>query len=167
MAASPPRRCPLPIATRQTARALIRLHCRLRGELLKAERGSEVLVDRKAALTQMAHVEGLLKFLSIRFDQSTLRPLVTVPKVGHLEHGGLRRGILRALKARGTWLTYREITDAIVLDRKLKMTATQHAHFLQAVREAAHALTRDGTLVLKQRIAFGDHRQIQRVNLAD
>ena len=88
------------------------------------------LVSRREARAMMKHIEALLEFLGINFDPSTLRPTWTVPKVGHLEHGGMRRGILDALR-QGNWLTYRDIGKTIVANRRLQLTPKQFHDFLQ------------------------------------
>jgi len=166
MSASRSRACPLPIPTRQSARALIRLHCRLRGELEKVKGGVKPLVQRREAIATMKHIEAMLKFLGINFDQSALRPTWTVPKVAHLEHGGMRRGILDALR-HGEWRTYREIAKAIVVERRLQLTPKQFRPFLQKLREAMFALKGRGILTFKHDLRFGDYRAIQHVRLSD
>jgi hypothetical protein len=62
MPASNARKCPLPIPTRQSARALIRIHCRLRGEVEKAKNGVKPLVDLREARATMKHIEAILEF---------------------------------------------------------------------------------------------------------
>src|ERR1700678_3193810 len=165
MSASRLRACALPIPTRQSARALIRLHCRLRGELEKVKGGVKPLVQRREAIATMKHIEAMLKFLGINFDQSALRPTWTVPKVAQLEHGGMRRGILDALR-HGDWLTYREIGKAIVATRSLQLTPKQFHDFLQKLREAMFVMKQRGILSFKHKLRFGDYQAIQRVRLS-
>jgi hypothetical protein len=165
MPTTPVRKCPLPVPTRQSARALIRIHCRLRGEIEKAKGNVKPLVPRREALATMRHIEAMLKFLGINFDQSALRPTWTVPKVGHLEHGGMRRGILDALR-HGDWLTYREIGKKIVAERRLKLTSKQFHDFLQKLREAMFVMKQRGILTFKHKLSFGDYQAIQRVRLS-
>lgn len=165
MAASNARKCPLPISTRQSARALIRIHCRLRGEVEKAKIGMKPLVSRREARAMMKHIEALLEFLGINFDPSTLRPTWTVPKVGHLEHGGMRRGILDALR-QGNWLTYRDIGKTIVANRRLQLTPKQFHDFLQKLREAMFVMKQRGIVSFKHKLRFGDYQAIQRVRLS-
>jgi hypothetical protein len=161
----PTRKCPLPIPTRQSARALIRIHCRLRGEIEKANGDVKPLVPRREALATMRHIEAMLQFLGINFDQSALRPTWTVPKIRHLEHGGMRRGILDALR-HGDWLTYREIGKMIVAERRLKLTSKQFHDFLQKLREAMFAMKQRGIVTFKDKLRFGDYQAIQRVRLS-
>jgi hypothetical protein len=165
MPASNARKCPLPVPTRQSARALIRIHCRLRGELEKAKNGMKPLVPRREARAMMKHIEAMLEFLGINFDQSALKPTWTIPKVGHLEHGGMRRGILDVLR-HGEWLTYREIGKAIVAYRRLQFTPKQFHDFLQKLREAMFVMKKRGTLTFRHKLRFGEYRVIQRVRLS-
>jgi hypothetical protein len=141
------------------------MHCRLRGEIEKAKEGVTPLVPREEARATMKHIEGMLRFLGINFDQSALKPTWTVPKVGHLEHGGMRRGILDVLR-HGEWLTYREVGKIIVANRGLRLTPRQFHDFLQKLREAMFALKQRGILTFKHKLRFGDYRAIQRVRLS-
>jgi hypothetical protein len=165
MPASNAWKCPLPIPTRQSARALIRIHCRLRGEVDKAKNGVKPLVPRREARAAMRHIEAVLEFLGINFDQSALKPTWTVPKVGHLEHGGMRRGILDTLR-HGKWLTYREIGKTIVANRGLQLTPREFHDFLQKLREAMFVMKQRGILSFKHKLRFGDYQAIQRVRLS-
>ena len=82
--------CPLPIATTQLARGLLRLHSRLRGELAKVADDEELLVPSEAAGAAMAHIEALVGFLGVRFEPGSLKPIRTRPRIGPLGHGDLR-----------------------------------------------------------------------------
>ncbi|MDP9008356.1 MAG: hypothetical protein M3N91_06550 [Pseudomonadota bacterium] len=123
------------------------------------------LVPRREARAMMKHIEAMLEFLGINFDQSALKPTWTVPKVGHLEHGGMRRGILDALR-HGQWLTYREIGKTIVANRSLQLTPKQFHDFLQKLREAMFVMKQRGILTFKRKLRFGDYQAIQRVRLS-
>lgn len=47
--------CPLPISTTQTARGLLRIYSRLKGELVKARTGEDVMVQSDEAQRVMEH----------------------------------------------------------------------------------------------------------------
>lgn len=163
---NPSPQSPLPVATQQLARALIRLHARLRGELVKKAEGHEVLVEPEKATEAMQHIEGVIHFLNVNFAPAAIRPIRTWPKVGPLGYGDVRAESLAALRKCGDWMTYKEIADAIVLKRKLVLNATQHEHFLQKLREAVHALKREGAVVPEIALKRGQGQVQQRWRLS-
>jgi hypothetical protein len=82
--ANPPaiRRCPFNIATLQLARALVRMHQRLRGEIIKGQTGSAALVPATTARAALGHVAVLVSFLGYELDPSRLRPIKTQSQAG-------------------------------------------------------------------------------------
>lgn len=141
-----PAPCPLPIATTQTARALLRLYARLKGELAKARRGKETMVPPDEARALMNHIEALVAFLGIPFEPAKLRPIRTSPHIGPLDYGDLRANILAQLRRRGDWMSYREMAAGIVAEHELMLSAPQYRHFLQKLREATHILAQAGAV---------------------
>lgn len=95
---------PLPVATLQSARSLIRMHQYLRGELLKQEGSGDVLVEPAECHEAMAHIEGLLRFMRVNFDPKVLKARRAFPKIGRLEYGQVRAGALACLKRARDWL---------------------------------------------------------------
>lgn len=161
-----PAKCPLPIATLQLSRALLVLHARLRGELAKARDDEELLVDDATATEALGHIEGLFKFLGIEFVEKDLKPIRTRPKIGPLSFGDLRVEILAALRAATDWLSYRDIADYIIEKHHLELTASRHAHFLQKLREATHALSVQRAVEREHSLKLGSTTTLQRWRLS-
>jgi hypothetical protein len=155
----------LPIATQQVSRALIRLHCHLRGEVGKKASRTNALASPKQAQSMMNHIEALLQFFGVDFDPSLLPARRSVPKVGPLDHGGLRRGILAALQGKD-WMSYQEIAEEIKRRNGLELDVARHRHFVQKLREASHVLLHGKVLEREKSIEFGDHSQTQRLRLS-
>jgi hypothetical protein len=160
-----PTPCALPIASTQLARGLIRLHSRLRGELVKRGTSEAPMVAAEAAHEAMAHIKGVLDFLGINFVPEALKPIRTREQIGPLGYGDLRAGILAVLRSAGDWLTYEEIAQAVIARAQLTLTAQQYRHFLQMLREAAHALKAKGAVERENDITPGDQAQ-QRLRLS-
>jgi hypothetical protein len=158
---------PLPVATTQTARSLIRLHQYLRGELLKREDSEDLLVAHEECRRMMAAIETLLPFLRVNFDPSALKARRAYPKVGPLEYGQIRSGALASLKRAGSWRTYNQVLDDIVTTRRLHLTQRERKHMLQKLREALHALKGAGAVVCERPGArLGDNSFEQRWQLS-
>jgi hypothetical protein len=155
----------LPIATQQVSRSLIRLHCHLRGEVSKKTSRANALASPKKAKALMNHIEALLEFFGVDFDPSLLPVRRSVPKVGPLDHGGLRRGILAALREKD-WMSYQEIAEEIKRRNGLELNVARHRHFVQKLREASHVLLHENVLEREKSIEFGDHTQTQRLRLS-
>ena len=130
----------LPVPTLQTARALIRLHQRLRGELAKREAGERFLVDTRRTRRTITAIEALMPLLGIDFDASRLRVVRNRKRVGPFRHGHMRSGILAALRESGASLSYREIADALLIKHRKKLPVDRYRHFLQKIREALYNL---------------------------
>jgi hypothetical protein len=103
----------LPVPTMQTGRALIRLHQRLRGELAKQQYGEQLLVTIKTVRRAMIAIEALMPILGVDFDESLLRVVRNRVRVSPLGHGGMRAGILSALRMCQKAMTYqvRAVSD--------------------------------------------------------
>jgi hypothetical protein len=162
----PTQACPLPIATTQFARALLRLHSRLRGELAKGHDDEELMVDAEAARAMMLHAEALIGFLGIRFEPKELKPIRTRPHTGPLGYGELRAEILAVLRAQGDWLTYAEICEGIIARQSLELEPKQKRQFLQKLREAAHQLAKSGAVERERDLHLGQHATLQRWRLS-
>lgn len=156
---------PLPVGTTQTARALIRMHQYLRGELTKREEDGDVLVAPDVCHQQMAAIETLLAFMRVNFEPKTLKARRAYPKIGPLEYGEIRSGALRALKLAGDWQTYEQIACAIEDQHNLQLTDPQRRHFLQKLREGVHALKKAGAVVCERQHQLGDN-EVQRWRLS-
>jgi hypothetical protein len=158
--------CPLPIATTQTARGLIRFYVRLKGELAKANAGEEVLLNPEAAQAAMNHITALMPLLGVDFDPSRLKAVRTYPKVGPLEYGDVRAGVQAVLRAaKGGWMTFREIADGILCRHGLTLSPPQYRHFLQKVREATHLLKTRGFVEPERILKLGENTAEQRWRL--
>ena len=77
-------KCPLPIVTTQLARHLLRMHCRLRGELAKASDGEAQMVDNATAIDVLRNIEAVVRFMGVKFDPNALKPVRTRPQTGPL-----------------------------------------------------------------------------------
>lgn len=161
-----PPECPLPIATTQLARGLLRLHSRLRGELAKRADDEELMVDSETATAVLKHVEALVGFLGVRFEPKDLKAIRTRPKIGPLGFGELRLEVLAVLRAHGDWMTYAAIADAIIAKHGLELEPKRHRHFLQKLREAAHALAVEGALERESNLRLGQTTTLQRWRLS-
>lgn len=150
----------------QLAQGLIRLYQRFAGELEKHRTGEAPLVSAKDAAAGMEHVRALLKVLGTDFDSRRIKPRRTRIQVGPLDYGGMKRGMLRALKIRGDWMTYAEIVDTLVLEHRLNLSVDHRRHFLQKIREAAHALKKAGLIEPQLDPDPGREPQEQRWRLA-
>ncbi len=157
---------PLPIATVQTARGLLRIYARLRGELAKAKDGEELLMMPADAHAAMNHIEALMPLLAVRFDPSALKPIRTRPKIGPLGYGDVRGGVLAALRAHGGWMSYTELADAVLAKHKATLASPAYAHFLQKLKEAAHVLAKQGAVEREFALKFSYSASVQRLRLS-
>lgn len=57
--------CPLLISTTQTARGLLRIYARLKGELVKQRSGEDVMMEACEAARVMEHIAALPPFLGV------------------------------------------------------------------------------------------------------
>lgn len=157
------------MATTQLARGLIHLHRRLRGELAKSASDEELMVAPAVAQDTMGHIEALLAFLKIDFQPEVLRPIRSRIMCGPLAYGELRVDVLRALKTAQTsveWLTYQELTDAILAKHGLMLPAPRRKHFLQKLREAVHQLHGQGAVEPERPLVKGGLQPQQRWRLS-
>jgi hypothetical protein len=160
--------CPLPISPTQTARGLLRIYARLKGELAKAGAGEDVMAQSDEARRVMEHIAGLMPFLGVNFDPIALKPIRTRPHIGPLPFGDVRAGVLAQLRAHGDWMTYVELADAILAQQRVTLTASQRKHFLQKLREGTHVLTKAGAVERETAIDDGhrDGHTQQRLRLS-
>jgi hypothetical protein len=135
----------LGLRTTQASRFLIRLHCRLRGELQKHADGQDALVTQAQAARDLATVEAALVVLGTPTDFSALRPVKHWPKVAVLGYGEIRTGVLKALRHNKGWMTYRDLASSILERRGVgPLPRSEMNHFVQKVREATHILNSRG-----------------------
>ena len=135
----------LGLATTQATRFLIRLYCRLLGEIKKLDDGKTAVYSRKHAEHKLQTVRLMLELLGADTDLGLLRPVQHWPKDGPLERSDIRRGILRTLRRANDWLTYQELAGAILLHHAVTgLTDAQRKKFVQRVREAMHVLAARG-----------------------
>jgi hypothetical protein len=156
---------PLPHSTRALPRALIRLHQRCRGELVKEHKGWEMLLSADEARRTMDVIEELLKILRVDFRPDKLKPVVTVPKNGPFDYGGMVTATLEALGACDRWMTYNEIVDWVDAAYKLGLEGPARVRYLQHTREALHELKKDGFVECELNIPQGVTTKIQRWRL--
>ena len=158
--------CPLPISTTQTARGLLRIYARLKGEQLKHRTGEDVLVQPDEAALLMGHIAALMPFLGVDFAPEALKPLRTRVQIGPLGYGDVRAGLLAQLRAHGGWMAYAEMADGILSQERLTLTLVQRKHFLQKLREATLVLSKAGAVEPEKRVAKGEGLQLQRWRLS-
>jgi hypothetical protein len=156
----------LPIPTTQTARGLLRIYGRLKGELAKARSGEDVFMEPDEARAYMAHIKGLMPLLGVDFDPKAIRTVRSREQVGPLSHGGMRGGTLAVLKRNGGWMTYREIMQAHLTRSGAKLNKEEERHFLQKIREALFFLTKDGAVERELNISVGKTDELQRFRLS-
>lgn len=157
---------PLGISTTQTARGLLRIYARLKGELTKNTFGEDVMVQPSDALSYMSHIEALMPLLGVNFDARALKPIRTRPHIGPLDYGDLRAGALAQLRATGDWMTYPEIADGILAQNRVELTVSQRKHFKQKLREAMHMLKKAGAVEQELDLKLGQNQQLQRWRLS-
>jgi hypothetical protein len=154
-----------------TARSLIRLHMRLRGELHKAKIGERPLLAAHDAKSVIRSIEWLLEFFEVDFDPTVLCPVLTRSRRGPFGHGGLRRNIVITLRRSDRWMTYKEIVQALIAAHELKFSHPDYRRFLQKVREALYVMKVRGRVKPKLSIGLKDGRTRQlwrlRARLAD
>lgn len=158
--------CPLPISTTQTARGLLRIYARLKGELVKQRSGEDLMMKADEATRVMEHIAALMPFLGVNFDPAALRPVRSRLMIGPLDFGELRANILQQLKSSDDWMSYPELADSILAKHSVELTAGQRKHFLQKLREATHALKRAGAVEREKELAVGDGAELQRWRLS-
>ena len=138
---------------------------RLAGEILKARSGEAVFIAPEEAKAAMGHVLATLEFLGVKVDRRKLKARRTRPQIGLLSHGGIRRGILKALKASGSWMSYDEIVDSILHTSCIELPVERRRHFQQKIREAVFNLRGTGLIQCEHTISAGDGSRRQRWRL--
>lgn len=133
-------------SVRQTTQSLLRLHSRLRGELVKESEGEATILSLAAATRGIGAIESLLGVLEVPVDPMTIRPIRTRKQIGPLGYGELRQGILAALRETRSWMTARQLADRLMEKNELKLDAPAGRHFLQKLREACHVLAAKGLI---------------------
>lgn len=73
----PRTKCPLPIATKAMPTALMNLHQRLEGELVKAREGEAVLVTPEEAIAVLHALKTVLEFVKPKLNVRNLEPIRT------------------------------------------------------------------------------------------
>jgi hypothetical protein len=144
----------------------LRVYARLKGELVKARDGEDVLVDGAAAAGYMAHIEALMPLLGVDFDAKAIKPVRTRPHIGPLGYGDVRSGALAQLRARGDWLTCDELADGILGQERVSLSVAQRRHFKQKLREALHALKAAGAVEPEHELKLGEGQLVQRWRLS-
>src|SRR5258706_16130313 len=71
--------CPLRRPTLRLSRALIRIHCRLRGKTLKIQRAIQPQIQPEAPHAAMAHIKTVLKFIGVDFDPAAIKAVTVRP----------------------------------------------------------------------------------------
>lgn len=158
----------LPIPTLQTARALILMYGRLKGELDKSARGEAVLIHPGDAELHMSRIIGLMPLLGVDFDPTVVKTVRTRIQVGPLDWGNLRTGTLTVLRAHGGWMSYREIAEALLARNRKQQTldVAGMSRFVQKVRESLFFQTKGGLVERESDIGVGESDLIQRFSLS-
>ena len=149
-------------ATLQTARGLIRLYARLKGEQWKRLKGEACFIEADQVGAYMAHIAALMPLLNVNFVPANIKPVRTRLQVTPMDYGDIRGGILKALKKTREWMTYAEVADAVLAAHHLTLPPARYRHFLQKLREAMFFLKREGAVLQEKEIAFGQGEQLQR-----
>jgi hypothetical protein len=144
------------------------MYGRLKGELEKAAAGEEVLIHAGDAKRHMSRIVGLMPLLGVDFEPEAVKTVRTRVQIGPLDWGDLRSGTLTILRAKGDWMSYREIAQAL-LARNRKQTVLDvrtMSKFVQKVREALFFQTRDGWVERESELETGKNDQKQRFRLS-
>lgn len=134
------------IATQQTARNLIRLYARLKGEVQKATDGEDTFMWANEAKAYMRHISRLMVLLGVDWHPGDIRPVKTRVQSGPLPWAKLRPGVLAVLRAnyKKGWVSYEEIAIAILAREGVKVDQKDMKLFKQRIREGCWFLVRDG-----------------------
>jgi hypothetical protein len=135
---------------------------RLKGELIKQTEGETALVRPARARRLLASIAGLMEFLEIDFHPKALPSIRTRIQVSPLGYGGMRSGVVRALKDNDKALTYDELTQAILARSGAQLSIDRYRHFRQKIREACHALAKRGRIEADLRVGLRDGLTRQR-----
>ncbi|MES2784255.1 MAG: hypothetical protein V4684_02245 [Pseudomonadota bacterium] len=156
----------LPVATTQTARSLIRLYARLKGEVQKAVDGEEALMWPSQAKTYMRYITSLMTLLGVDWDPSLIKPRKTRAKNGPVPWAKLRPGVLAVLRANKGWMTYEEIAVAILKREGVTVEGAPMSLFRQRVREGCWFLVRDGLIEKETPSRRPESEKLQRFRLS-
>ena len=151
-----PAPCPFPIATVSLSRGLELLYARLLGECAKADAGEKVLLPTEQAKVYMNSIEALMPLLGVRFNAPTVRVQRTRPRTGPLGDGDLTAGILATLRDSNDWLTYRQITEAVLASHSMNLSGDALKRFLIALKKALRRLHARGFVVRERDLVAGD-----------
>jgi hypothetical protein len=91
----------LPVQTTTITKSLTGIYARLKGELIKAADGEDVLIESKAAKAYMRHIAALMPLLGAEFEPKEIKPWKSRLRSGPLGHGGMRTAALTLLKSNG------------------------------------------------------------------
>lgn len=156
----------LPVATTQTARNLIRLYARLKGEVQKAVDGEETLMWPSQAKTYMRYITSLMTLLGVDWDPSRIKPVKSRPKNGPLPWAKLRPVVLAVLRANGGWMTYEDIAQGILKRGRVSLDGSPMSLFRQRVREGCWFLVRDGLIEKETPVRSPESDKLQRFRLS-
>lgn len=151
-----PAPCPFPIATVSLSRGLELLYTRLLGECAKAGAGERVLLSTGQAKAYMNSIETLMPLLGVKFNAPTVRVQRTRPRTGPLADGDLTAGILATLRDSNDWLTYRQITEAVLASHSMNLSGDALKRFLIALKKALRRLHARGFVVREKKLVAGD-----------
>lgn len=125
------------IATQQTARNLIRLYARLKGEVQKATDGEDTFMWATEAHAYMRNISRLMVLLGIDWHPGDIKPVKTRVQSGPLPWSKLRPRILAVLRANREkgWMSYEEIAIALLAREGVSLDQKEMKLFKQRVRE--------------------------------
>jgi hypothetical protein len=128
----------------------------LLGECAKAGAGEEVLLSTEQAKVYMNSIESLMLLLGVKFNAPTVRVQRTRPRTGPLADGELTAGILATLRDSTGWLTYRQITGAVLASHSTNLSGDARKRFLIALKKALRRLHARGFVVREKELVAGD-----------
>lgn len=148
--------CPFPIATVALSRGLEALYARLLGECAKAASGEQVLLPADQTRAYMNSIEALMPLLGVEFSWATVQVQRTRPRTGPLADGELTAGIFATLRDASDWLTYQQITDAVLAGHSKSLSREARKRFLIALKKALRRLHDRGFVVREKELTAGD-----------
>jgi hypothetical protein len=103
-----------------------------------------------------------MRLLEIDFDPMALPTIRTRIQLSPLGYGGMRAGIVNALRESEAALSYEELTQAILARRSAQLSIDRYRRFRQKIREACHALAKRGRIEALLNVGLCDGRTRQR-----
>jgi hypothetical protein len=132
------------------------VYARLLGECAKASAGEQVLLSKGQAKVYMKSIETLMPLLGVKLSATTVRVHRTRPRTGPLADGDLTAGVLATLRDSTDWLTYRQITDAVLASHSMSLSGEARKRFSITLKKALKRLHARGFVVREKDPVAGD-----------